>query len=244
MPYPNEHSCRLEDPAKYERFARKNCEEKHDGKCIDIIYGVPKGGGSEIQALRYPKDVWKEEDAKDHCKSRGGSFEPAEKEKGGTTEMETVTKESFATAYPDLFAGIQKEAYDKGFSEGSTKGKADGAEAERNRIRDVEGQLISGHETVIQELKFDGKTTGAEAAVIVLKKEKELREKKLEDMRLDGAKILVPDASPPDIETGEKGMDEKRKSLIEDYKKTHPKVSDKDAVIAVSKEHPELFKNR
>jgi hypothetical protein len=63
-------------------------------------------------------------------------------------------------------------------------------------------------------------------------------------MRLDGVKILVPDATPPDIETGAKGMDEKRKKLIEDYKKTHPKVSDRDAVIAVSKEHPELFKNR
>jgi HK97 family phage prohead protease len=79
MPYPNEHSCRLEDPGQFDRFARKNCEEKHEGKCIDVIYGV-KEGVSKIQALRYNKDTWAEGDARDHCKGRGGSFEPAEEE--------------------------------------------------------------------------------------------------------------------------------------------------------------------
>jgi len=76
MPYPNEHSCRLEDPDKYESFKRKNCEEKHEGKCIDVIYGV-KDGESEIQALRYKTDIWDEDDAREHCEERGGKFEPA-----------------------------------------------------------------------------------------------------------------------------------------------------------------------
>ena len=76
MPFPNEHSCRLSDSGKYDRFARKNCEEKSDGRCLDVIYGI-KEGKSEIQALRYPKDVWDESAARSHCGTRDGSFEAA-----------------------------------------------------------------------------------------------------------------------------------------------------------------------
>ena len=42
-PYPSEHSCRLHDPGDYEKFARKNCEIKHEGKCIDVVYGIKAG---------------------------------------------------------------------------------------------------------------------------------------------------------------------------------------------------------
>jgi hypothetical protein len=78
MPYPNEHSCRLHPPGDYEKFARKNCEMKHEGKCIDVIYGI-KDGKSEIQAMRYPKDVWDAAAARSHCEDHGGSFEAAAK---------------------------------------------------------------------------------------------------------------------------------------------------------------------
>jgi len=79
MPYPQEHSCRLENPDKYDRFARKNCYQKHDGKCIDFIFGV-KEGKSEVQAMRYDKDVWTEDAARKHCKDHDGFFEAAKKE--------------------------------------------------------------------------------------------------------------------------------------------------------------------
>ena len=75
-PYPNEHACRLEDPDKYPEKKRKNCEQKHDGKCIDVIYGI-KEGKAEVQALRFNKDVWDEAAAKAVCKDRGGKFEAA-----------------------------------------------------------------------------------------------------------------------------------------------------------------------
>jgi len=78
-PYPNEHACRLKDPGQFERFARKNCEQKHDEKCIDVIYGI-KEGKSEIQALRYKKEVWTASEAKSHCKTREGTFEAAAEE--------------------------------------------------------------------------------------------------------------------------------------------------------------------
>lgn len=75
-PYENEHSCRLEDPKQFDKFSRKNCEQKHEGKCIDVIYGI-KEGKSKIQALRYKTSIWKKEAAQSHCKSRKGLFEAA-----------------------------------------------------------------------------------------------------------------------------------------------------------------------
>lgn len=78
-PYKNEHSCRLEDDKQFDKFARKNCEQKHDDKCIDVIYGI-KDNKSKIQSLRYKTDVWTESAAKKHCKEKEGLFEPAAKE--------------------------------------------------------------------------------------------------------------------------------------------------------------------
>jgi len=94
-PYPNEHSCRLNSPDKYDRFARKNCEIKHDGKCIDVIYGI-KDDKAEIQAMRYDKDVWTADSAKSHCSSHDGSFEPAsekQKEIEKDEKIEDIEKE-------------------------------------------------------------------------------------------------------------------------------------------------------
>jgi hypothetical protein len=52
-------------------------ERKHNGKIYDAIIGFLKGGGSETQALRYPKKSWTEGEARAHCKEAGGSFEAA-----------------------------------------------------------------------------------------------------------------------------------------------------------------------
>jgi len=94
MPYPNEHSCRLEDPNKYDRFRREKCGQKHEDKCIDVIYGI-KDGKSETQALRYKTDIWDEDDAREHCKERGGRFEPAkdEEENKAMENYESLTGE-------------------------------------------------------------------------------------------------------------------------------------------------------
>ncbi len=92
MPYENEHSCRLNSPEKYDKFRRKNCAIKHDGKCIDVIYGI-KNNESEIQAMRYNKTVWTEDEARAHCKNHDGQFEPAKKEdkKMGDKKIELRT---------------------------------------------------------------------------------------------------------------------------------------------------------
>lgn len=69
----------MEPPGGFSRFARKNGAQKHEGKAIDVVYGI-KEGTSSIQALRFPKEKWSAEEARAVCKERGGSFEAASKD--------------------------------------------------------------------------------------------------------------------------------------------------------------------
>ena len=83
-PYPNYHSCRLNDPKKYIRF--RQMKREHNGKEYIAIIGFKKGGGSEDQAYRYHKEIWTEAEAREHCKDHDGAFEAAEK---GVVECES-----------------------------------------------------------------------------------------------------------------------------------------------------------
>lgn len=154
--------------------------------------------------------------------------------------MEIITKENLAQAYPELFASIEKEAFEKGFSEGVVKGELSGAERERNRIKDVEDQLIPGHEALITSLKYDGKTTGPQAAVLILKKEKELMTTKHSDMIEDGKKTAVADAKPPEIEKPKEDPAKKIEQLVKERMEKDPKLSYTDALNKVQKDNPDL----
>lgn len=76
--------------------------------------------------------------------------------------------------------------------------RADGAAAERQRIRDVEAQALPGHDALVAELKFDGKTTGPEAAQRVLAAEKEVRAKHVAAIAAD-APAPLPFAPTNDL---------------------------------------------
>lgn len=77
MPFENEHACRVKDPGDFIRFRRQKVGEV-DGKRLDGIIGFKEGGGSELQAFRYPLDAgWSAAAARTHCKSHDGSFEAA-----------------------------------------------------------------------------------------------------------------------------------------------------------------------
>jgi hypothetical protein len=67
--------------------------------------------------------------------------------------------------------------------------RAEGAVAERTRIQQVEAACLAGHEALIAGMKFDGKSTGADAAMAVLAAEQTLRSK--------AAAALAKDAPPP-----------------------------------------------
>lgn len=87
----------------------------------------------------------------------------------------------------------------------------EGATAERQRIQDVEATSLPGHEALVQTLKFDGKTSGGEAAQQILAAEKT----KLGKVKVARAEDDVPpveqeppvvDPKPePDAEDDEEG---------------------------------------
>lgn len=75
-----------------------------------------------------------------------------------------------------------------------------GANEERERIRAVEAQAMPGHEELIARLKFDGKTTGPEAAVQVLAAERASLAERAERVRRSTV-APVPFAVTPRRET-------------------------------------------
>lgn len=91
----SEHGCRIQDPARYDRFRRG--KRKHEGKEYSIIFGHPKGGGGwEQQALRYPVDTWGAEEAKKHCRDNDGKFDEAKPQEsfdgGGTKSGQRIAR--------------------------------------------------------------------------------------------------------------------------------------------------------
>jgi hypothetical protein len=149
--------------------------------------------------------------------------------------MDNLTKEQFAMAYPDLYATIRQEATDEGYKAGLAKDKEEGliqgAETERNRIRAVEEQLIGGHEDLIQTLKYDGKTSGPEAAVKVLAAEKQAGTVNLQKMR-----TMKPVKEEAGIETGKEK--ETFETLVEKYQTDH-KSTRVEAIRAIAKANPD-----
>jgi hypothetical protein len=84
----------------------------------------------------------------------------------------------------------RKEAFEAGALAGS--------ERECERIQAVEAASLPGHEPLIQQLKFDGKTTGPEAAQAVLAAEKTLRDRRLANLKAE-APLPMADAIAPII---------------------------------------------
>lgn len=83
--------------------------------------------------------------------------------------------------------------------------RAEGAAAERARIQAVEEQAMPGHEALIAALKFDGKTTGPEAAAAVVAAHKKALAQTAVDLKSDAPPALPSSA----IQTGAAGEPDK-----------------------------------
>jgi len=99
-----------------------------------------------------------------------------------------VTVESIRAGNPEVAGALYNEGYAAGMAEGKTKGAA----AESHRIAEVEAQSMPGHEKLIASLKFDGKTTGPEAAVQVLAAEKQANAKVLTELEEKSPEVVPP----------------------------------------------------
>jgi hypothetical protein len=118
---------------------------------------------------------------REQCKDELKAMEDAAFERGKVEGMEKAGSD-LAAAHANLIAEAKNEA----------------AKLERERIQAVEAACLAGHETLINQLKFDGKTTGPEAAQAVLAAEKTLRAARLKNIKQDAAEAVVPDAVAPD----------------------------------------------
>ena len=104
-------------------------------------------------------------------------------------DKSTITRESLAADYPDLYKAITDESY----AAGLLAGKSQGAEAERTRIQGIEELAIPGHDALIAHIKFDGQTTAAEAALKILAAEKTNRAAMADRLKAD-TPVPVPHA--------------------------------------------------
>jgi hypothetical protein len=109
------------------------------------------------------------------------------------TGEKTMTVEEFQEKYP--------QTYDVVYGSGIEAGR----QTERERIKAVENQLMPGHENLVARLKYDGETTGEQAAVLILAAEKETRQKMLQNLKDDAVEPVEP-AEPADPGANERIM--------------------------------------
>lgn len=95
-----------------------------------------------------------------------------------------MTLEELKTGNPDLYQAVLDE------------GKAAGAQQELDRIASVKAQAIPGHEALIEKMAFDGKSTGADAAMAIVAAEKTMR---------DAARKALTDDAPPTVPPADAG---------------------------------------
>lgn len=114
------------------------------------------------------------------------------KRKGATMALENKPEAGPVLSLDSLKAD-HPAIYQAAYNEGLAAGKA----AEMQRIQDVEAACLPGHEKLIASLKFDGKTTGGEAAQAVLKAERENRSTALDQFKATAPKPLSQPAQEP-----------------------------------------------
>lgn len=124
-----------------------------------------------------------------------------------TSEVKTMDIQTLKKDHPELAAALV----------------AEGATAERQRIMDVEAASLRGHEALIQTLKFDGKTTGGEAAQQVLA---------AENAKLARIKALKAEDDQPPVE----------QDPIDSVKEEEPEAEEDDEENPVEEQAAAEFK--
>lgn len=95
------------------------------------------------------------------------------------------------------FAAEIKAMDEKARAEGKAEGLTEGATAERERIQGIESHATFGHEELVKEMKFDGKTTPDQAAARILAAENKKVGGKLTEIRAGAPPAQPANAEPP-----------------------------------------------
>jgi len=126
-------------------------------------------------------------------------------------EEQNMNIETLKAEHPDLFKQVQDEAREGMVSADDVQSqveaaRAEGAENERKRINDVRGQMVAGHEDLIEKLAFDGESTGADAAMAIVAAEQKRSKHAAADIDADANAPAPPSGAD---ELGEKTMKRK-----------------------------------
>lgn len=105
-------------------------------------------------------------------------------------ELETMDINALKTDHPELYAQIESNAYEKG--------KADGINAERSRIKAIEDIGINGHQTLIIDAKFTSGITAEALAMKILAAEKVQKSNFLDNRQIDANALngITPNSEP------------------------------------------------
>lgn len=127
--------------------------------------------------------------------ARGATRAIATSQKGPSM----LTREQIEAQAPDIVAAI----------------RAEGATAERTRIQAVEKALIPGHEALVNSLKFDGVTSGGDAALAVIEADRKTRSTAAAQLAADAPKPL-PSAAAPAVEPPQTKAEDDKDTPVED----------------------------
>jgi signal peptide peptidase SppA len=103
--------------------------------------------------------------------------------------MAKLTLDQIRADRPDLVTALLSE------------GAETGAKTELARIQAVEAVAIPGHDELIARLKYDGKTTGAEAAIQVIQAEQSNQKKVLKTLEAESVKPAALSMEAAPVET-------------------------------------------
>ncbi len=180
-------------------------DEMADGQIFLGSQGVKAGLVDEVVAsnelLQRVKEALSEENIDSNFEGGVDMSTISKTKKAREVMTAEKVKESHPEVYDEIFAlgvesnsdVIDKESFDAGRAEGEKVGRlagiSEGAKAEAERIKAVGEQSLPGHEALVEKLKYDGKTTGEQAAVAILAAEKNRNTK--------GLKTLAKEAVDP-----------------------------------------------
>lgn len=128
---------------------------------------------------------------------------PAHSATPATEGAKIMNMEKLKSEHPDLVAAVVAEAREGMVNQEDlqtqiTTATAAGAEQERQRINDVRAQIIPGHEDLVEQMAFDGKSTGADAALAIVAAEKNKALTAAADIDADANPAVPPSTGSDD----------------------------------------------
>jgi hypothetical protein len=113
--------------------------------------------------------------------------------KNNNAERPIMDLKTLKKDHADLVTAIIEEAlagWEVKLADAIAEGFAKGAIAEQLRIKGVREQSVPGHEALIEQMAFDGKSTAADAALAIVAAEKTLRATTLANIQNNAAPII------------------------------------------------------